>query len=134
MALLSAIPETHDIAAYAGDTYTLEIRAEAAVTDGKDWAAEVRTSKDSPVVDATFQITVPTVSGGPAYITLLAADTARLAGGAPVVQKRDVNGSVRAVQQYSGVFDCQVSLAGSDPVRTLVKGTITVELDVTRPA
>lgn len=132
MASVSTVPTVVDIVTYAGDTFDLEIRAAAEVTDGKQWNAEIRADRDAAPVDATFAITVPTESGGPAYLRLTAADSARLARGAPVVQKRMPDGSTRAVQQYSGVYDCEVSLAGSDPVRTLVQGTIKIELDVTR--
>jgi hypothetical protein len=132
--MLDFTPATEDIKAYGGDTATIEVRAPAVVTDGMVWDAEVRTAKDSPTIDATFLITIPATSGGPAYITLSSVDTARLAGTAPVVNKRGPDGVTRAIQTYSGVWDCQVSdPINPDPVRTLVKGTITVELDVTRP-
>lgn len=132
MASVSTVPTVVDIVTYAGDTFDLEVRAAAEVTDGKQWSAEIRADRASAPVDATFVITEPTEPGGSAYLRLTAADSARLARGAPVVQKRMPDGSTRAVQQYSGVYDCEVSLAGSDPVRTLVQGTIKIELDVTR--
>jgi hypothetical protein len=134
MATLSAVPVQHDLKMYAGDTYTLEIRAPAEVTDGMEWHAQIRTTKDSPIIDATFSITVPEVSGGPAYITLLSADSARLASGAPLVTRRSVDGIVRTVQEYSGVFDCHVRHPTlPDPVRSLVQGAVSIELNVTRP-
>lgn len=132
--MLNFVPATEDIKAYGGDSVSIEIKAPALITDDMEWHAEVRSAKDSPVVDATFIITPPVVSGGPAYILLSSVDTARLSGTAPVVTRRTPEGVTRSIQLYEGVYDCQVRpVVGVDPVTTLVKGTITIELDVTRP-
>lgn len=131
MATLDTTPEVVDITTYAGDTFTLKVTAPGSLTDGKTWSAVVKASRDSDVVDATFDIIPPDTSGGPAYLTLPSAVTASLVSGAAVRTIRGTAG-VRMVQQYSGEWDCQISNAGSDPVRTLAQGTILITLDVTR--
>ena len=135
MVAITTVPTIVDINHYGGDTFTLEIRASAAVTDGMVWDAEIRSARDAAVVDAVFTITPPVASGGPAYATLSSVDSARLVVGAPIVNRRMPDGSLRAVKQYSGVWDCQVSHPTlPDPVRTLIQGTFVIAIDVTRPA
>lgn len=133
MATLDTTPQIVDIKHYGGDTLTVKVTAPAEVTDGMTWAAQIKAARDAPTPDAEFDIAAPAASGDPAFLTLTAADSAALVAGTPVVTKRGSNGITRSVQQYVGVWDCQVSAAGLDPVRTLVQGSITLEMDVTRP-
>lgn len=135
MAVLDARPQSVDCAIYAGDTFTLEIIAPAELVDGRVWLAQVRASPDATTVDATWVVTVPTTPGGPAFITLPSATTTALAQSAPLMRSSRAAASPN-VQRYQGVWDCQVSgpPAGADPVKTLVKGTLTIDLDVSRQA
>lgn len=131
MATLDTRPDPVDLLLYGGDTFTLTVTAPALLTDGASWSAQIRGSRDAATVDAVFLITVPEYSGGPAYLTLDAETTTTLVNGGAIIRRR-VGREVRAIQQYLGEWDCQVSADGDDPVRTLVQGTITIELDVTR--
>lgn len=136
---LDTRPQKVDVIHYAGDTLNIRILADASVTDGMTWNADLKQAKDSPTVDASFTILPPDVSGGPAYLQLDSATTRALAMGQPVTMINPTSAEARAgvapraVQQYSGIWDCQVSDNGSDPVRTLVQGTLIIEMDVTQP-
>lgn len=132
MSVLDVRPQSVDVLGYAGDTLTIQITAPAALVDGQTWSAEVRSSESATTVDATFDVIPPTVSDGPAYIVLDAADTRRLAGTGVLRRIRTREGTTQEVIRYKGVWDCQVSNAGADPVRTLVKGTLVIDQDVTR--
>lgn len=118
--VINLVPKVVDFVIYAGDTLTFTVTAPASLTDGRDWNAQVKLSTDSSVPDATFAITPPASSGGPAYLTLTSASTTALGALA------------KPGKQYSGVWDCQISAAGSDPVTTLVRGGLIVQRDVTR--
>lgn len=131
MATLDTRPEPVDLLLYGGDTFTLVVQPATTAFDGLDWSAQIRGSRDAAAVDAEFTITPPGEPGGPAYLTLDSETTTLLVNGGAVIRRR-VGREVRAIQQYLGEWDCQVSAAGDDPVRTLVQGTITIELDVTR--
>jgi hypothetical protein len=131
MAVLDARPQNVDCSIYAGDTFTLAVIAPAELVEGMTWLAQVRAAPDATQVDATWTVTPPTTPGGPAYITLPSATTTLLAQSAPLVRSSRA-ASAPSVQRYQGVWDCQVSAAGQDPVKTLVKGTLTIDLDVSR--
>ena len=133
VASLDSRPQVVDLFIYGGDTYTLTVEdVPAQVTAASpDWSAQIRPAGDAAAVDAEFQITPPAVAGGPAYLMLDAETTALLVQGAPVITRR-AGRAVTQVAQYQGVYDCQLSNAGADPVRTLFRGTITIEMDVTR--
>jgi hypothetical protein len=133
MAAISTVPETYDIKHYSGDTLILEVITSAVVV-GKVWDAELRASRDAATIDAVFVITPPSAEGAPAFLTLSSAEVTRLTSGAPLVAKRRASGTTYLVKQYTGVWDCQVSVDHSDPVTTVAQGTLTIELDVTRPA
>ena len=133
MAESSSIPGTVDIKGYAGDTLTRSVTAPAALVDGLEWTAQIKAARDSDVVDAEFTITPPAVAGGPAYLVLPAAETARLVEGAAVRRVRTAAGQTAYEAVYEGVWDCQVSgVDGADPVTTLVQGKVTITLDVSR--
>jgi hypothetical protein len=132
MVVLDVRPDSIDVLGYAGDTLTLAVVAPASLVDGKTWKAEIRSAESSSVVDASFAITPPTVADGPAYL-VLDSETTRLLAGTGVLRRiRSRDGTTYEVIRYKGVFDCQVSVNGSDPVRTLVKGTLSIDQDVTR--
>lgn len=140
MATLDTRPQIVDITCLGGDTLTIIVNAPFALTQGKEWLAQVRLSRDAPTVDATFTITPSTADGTPSYVMLPAADTARLAGTGVVVSREIKNlmgrvSRLASIQQYVGVYDVQISAAGgADPVNTLAQGTLTIEMDVSRVA
>jgi hypothetical protein len=127
-------PQEVDIAAYGGDTLTIQITAPTSLVTGMDWNAQVRKDRNpSTPIDASFLITPP-VGSGPAAVVLSSVDTARLAGTGTI--RRSTNpqtGATQQIQTYTGVWDCQISdPTNPDPVITLVQGTITLDADVTR--
>lgn len=129
-------PKIVDIAAYAGNTVTLSVTVPAGVADNFIWEAHVRGSREATgVPDAVWEITEPVAPGGPAYLTLSSADTSRLAGLGVAARRRDAKtGTTTVVQTYSGQWDCQARHPiDVDPVYTFVQGSLTIDLDVTRP-
>jgi hypothetical protein len=97
------------------------------------WNGQLRTTRESATVDATWIITEPVAPGDPAYCMLPAAETARLAGTGTVTRRRMSDGTVRSIQVYSGEYDIECKHpTAPDPVHTWVQGTLTIELDVTR--
>lgn len=132
MVTLSTLPDVVDIEHYAGDTLTIMVTAPEALVTGREWAAQIRPAKGSSILDAEFVITPPATPGGPAYLVLPGAESARLVSGGPVIQKR--RGSVSSfVAVYSGFWDVQVAAPGEvDPITTLARGSISFEMDVTR--
>lgn len=133
MAVLDARPQTIECATYAGDTFTLAIIAPAELVEGRVWLAQLRAAPDATAIDATWDVTPPVTPGGPAYITLPSAVTTALAQSAPITRSSRAAAAPN-VQRYQGVWDVQVSgpPAGADPVKTLVRGTLTIDLDVSR--
>lgn len=134
MATIDTRPQVVDIIHYAGDTLTIEVTAPDALVSGKTWNAQVRSTRDSAVIAATFQVTPSTGPGVPTYLTLDSATCASLAGTQGLMARSMEAGVLNAVMRFTGVWDVQISDAGSDPVRTLAQGTLTIELDVTRSA
>lgn len=135
MATISTLPTVVDVTHYGGDTFTLEIKAAPEVTEGQVWNADIKLSRDSDIIDASFTIVPPPAGGGSAYATLSSVDSARLVGEAAVVTRRAPSGALLSIKKYVGVWDCQVSHpVNPDPVRTLVQGSFSIEVDVTRPA
>lgn len=146
MAVLDTRPDVVDLSHYGGDTLTITITAPSYLVSGMEWTAQIRGAREAVGVDAEFDITPPTVTDGPAFLVLTAAECRRLidAGGVlvQVQQQRTVRlgpttnalaAVPRILQRYSGVWDCQIApFTGGDPVRTLVQGAITIDLDVTR--
>jgi hypothetical protein len=132
MTTLDFTPDIVPLKGLAGDTLSFTVKVPTAFIAGREWSAQVRSVPGSPGVDATFNITPPTVTDGHATLTLSSADTARLAtlGGTQAVR---IGGSGKAVV-YTGVWDCQLAPAGGgDPTTTLVRGPISIDGDVTRP-
>jgi len=132
MAIIDTRPKVQDVNHYGGDTLNLKVTAPADLVEGMTWNAQIKLDRETELVDATFVITTPTTPGGPAYLTLPAAECARLVAGSPVATVRNPDGTTRSAKVYTGVYDCQVSLAGLDPVRTLVQGKLMIDPDVTR--
>lgn len=130
MTTLDARPQWVPLAGYGGDTLTVRvIVSDYAAVAGRRWDAQVRREPTSSGVDATFSIVPPAASGQPGVLTLSAADAARLADMGTEVRVREGTQTL-TVKRYEGVWDCQVSL-GSE-VRTLVRGSIIIDKDITR--
>lgn len=130
MAALSVVPETVDLAAYAGDTITVRVTAvDPSLVEGLAWAAQVRSEADD--VQADFSITPPGPGGSTAYLTLTGAQTEAMVAAA-ATRVSQVSGKAIARAKFTGAWDVQVSAAGADPIRTLARGKFTVDLDVTR--
>ena len=114
---LNAVPETVNITAYGGDTLRIEVTVAAGIADGLDWNAQIRADRTAATVDASFAIVPPSSPGAKAILTLPATVSTALIGALP---------------EYKGVWDCQVSDGGADPVITLIQGTFNLKIDVTR--
>jgi predicted phage tail protein len=112
-------PQIVDIQHYAGDTLSFQIDVNEDVSTGT-WAGQIRTSRGA-TVDAEFSFTPN--AGGTAVI-LSATDSSALAAlGVPVVE-----GGI-SYNRYTGVYDVQLLMGTT--VSTFVRGTITVDSDVT---
>lgn len=98
---------------YGGDTLSLYVRVDAAIVAGREWNAQVRTARTSQTIAAVFTV-LPDAGG--ATIQLASDDCKRL--------------SARGL--FTGVWDVQLSNAGSDPVTTLAQGELRIHPDVTR--
>lgn len=129
-ASLDVRPEEVNVSGYAGDTLTLMVTVTGMDLVTAQWDAMVRLNQEAASPAAVFAITPPTAVDGPAYLVLDAETTRALADMGQVL--RAIPGVRAAVRRFSGVWDCQVSAAGADPVRTLVQGELTIDLDVTR--
>jgi hypothetical protein len=125
-------PKVMNLLCYSGDTVAFTVTIPWANAAGKEWQAQVRSARDASEPDAEFTIVPPGGDGDPAIVTLASEDTKRLAGQAPVVRAMSAAGSLAEMRVYSGVYDVQISDGGSDPVNTLLQGSLTIELDVTR--
>lgn len=137
MSIIDTRPQGIALMGYAGDTLPLTI-----VTDFDystyTWSGEVRKDHADAVVDAEFVIgaTVPVSTKFHTPVYLSAASTRALADLSPTddlpptYTKSGTSDIAVSVQQYSGVWDIQVELAGV--VTTLVQGTITIDADITR--
>ena len=115
MTVLSTLPQVVDIDHYAGDTLPIHIKISAALIGGRVFTAQVRSTRNSPKVDATFAVLL---NAQGADIVLSSADCLELT-------KRG---------DYSGFWDVQLAMPnGSDPVTTLACGELRLHTDVTRP-
>lgn len=113
---VSTLPQEVNIDCYAGDTLPIHVKIDTALIAGRVFTAQVRVKKTSNKIDAELAVTI-TATG--ADVTLLSADSARLA-------KRGT---------YEGYWDVQLApQGGGDPTTTLGYGSITIHNDVTRAA
>ena len=118
MAAISTLRGQVDITHLSGDTLRISVKAPTDAVEFMEWDAQVRTTTASDQIEAIFDIVPPAIPGDPAFLTLSAADTARLAPPG---------------EQFSGVWDCQISPpGGGDQVTTLCGGKLTLKPDVTR--
>jgi len=124
---LSTVPMVVDVHHYGGDTLNILVVVPAAVIAGRDWDAEVRANREAVDVDATFDVLVGNTADE-WYLQLPGAVVSELLATKSVVVRVDG----KPVTRYVGVYDAQVSAAGLDPIQTLVQGTLTIDLDVTR--
>jgi len=124
---LSTVPMVVDVHHYGGDTLNILVVVPAAVIAGRDWDAEVRANREAVDVDATFDVIVGNTADE-WYLQLPGSVVSDLLATKSVVVRVDG----KPVTRYVGVYDAQVSAAGLDPIQTLVQGTLTIDLDVTR--
>jgi hypothetical protein len=111
---LDTRPQVVNIDHYAGDTLTLHINIAPELIGGRTFKAQARSKRDSPRLDAEFEVRVEAWG---ADVILLHADCQRLA-------KRG---------KYDGFWDVQLAEAdGSDPVVTIAHGELRIHSDVTR--
>lgn len=113
-------PTVVNIFHYAGDTLTMQINTNGLFGAGT-WTGQVRAQRDQPV-DATFTIT-PNAEGASAVLSAADAEALSMLG-VPVT----VDGI--PYTRYTGVYDIQVTEGAV--VATVVRGTITVDSDVTQ--
>ena len=132
MDTLDVRPKIVDVFGYAGDTLTVGVIAPESLVAGKQWDAQVRLTPNDTEVQATFEIVPPVSPGGIATVTLPSEVTRALAQAGTTVMKKKIGTRSINVQVFEGVWDCQVSNAGDDPIRTLVRGAVMIELDITR--
>jgi uncharacterized protein with LGFP repeats len=123
---LSTVPMVVNVHHYGGDTLSVRIVVNDATVAGRDWDAQIRKTQDAEEIDATFDI-VPGAMDEWFLVLPGAVVSDLLATKSTVVR---VDG--KPVTRYIGVYDAQVSDAGSDPIQTFVQGTMTIDLDVTR--
>lgn len=114
-----ALPTETNIDVYAGDTWSRSVQIQDGDGNGIDvtgWTflAQVRESRASETVEATFTVTVTTAASGELTITLDAETTA-------------------ALDEGKWVWDLQATKTDSS-VQTLLQGVVSVTADVTRSA
>jgi hypothetical protein len=117
--LLDLTPACVNVRLYGGDanSFAVEITDDGTLVDITDWdfQAQARKAANDPAAAATATCTV--VDGPAGKVEVAWGDLRSLLGG-------DVS--------WSGVWDFQVEPAGAALPRTLLAGTFTVSLDVTR--
>ena len=141
MAAIDLTPQVLDITALGGDTVSFEVRFPPGYVAGRKWTAQVRSVTESATVDATFVVALGATEDDPIHLTLTSAATRSLVTSAATMMARSQvvkrSGTPFAVgdplAKYKGVWDCQLApLAGGDPTTTVIRGTVTINLDVTR--
>lgn len=131
MAILDLRPQVADVYVYAGDTCIITIVVSTNYIAGRTFQAQVRPAVGSDILSATFDVIEPTEPNGPAHLVLPSAVTRQLAEGGGARVRVRAEGVTYEVMRYTGVWDCQLSMDGLDPVRTLVKGSFYIDMDVT---
>lgn len=144
MASIDGTPQVCDITWYGGDTLPVEVRFPPGYVAGRLWSAQVRSTAPAAAVDATFQVQLGATEDDP-ILLLLPASVTRALVTSQIFQARrqELARSARAMGEpltagdplttYNGVWDCQLAPAGGgDPTTTVVRGKLTITLDVTR--
>lgn len=124
---LSTVPMVVNIDHYGGDTLPVKVVVPASYVAGRTFDAQVRRTRGAEEIDATFDV-APGDTADEWFLTLPGDVCSGLVEtyGVPV----RVNGV--AMTRYTGVWDCQISNNGADPIKTLIQGTLSITLDVTR--
>lgn len=140
-----------ELRAYAGDTFSFKIIVDTDYT-GYTWSGQIRSNYTDQVVDTTFDFSeltvvppvppeVPEIPTWEIYVSLSSDKTQLLAD---LIDESLVESDIIPIHgiivgsdnvqvsthTYSGVWDIQVE--SGNVVRTLVKGTIIIDTDVTR--
>lgn len=116
MATISFIPQSLDLACYAGDGAAVRIvvsRSGAPIDVTGDHEAQIRSARLDPDPIDTFNIDDSDASNGVIILLLTGEQTAAFGDG------------------FKGVWDMQWIAPGAEPI-TLIQGKITCVLDVTR--
>lgn len=111
-----AVPAKQNLSMTRGDTETVVITMTSDGTTpinitGRTYRAQIRTTKDSSSIDASFTCTVTNAAAGEVTCTILPAVTSTLAVGIHYWDLEETNGGV---------------------VSTILAGSVTVLADVTR--
>jgi hypothetical protein len=123
-AVATFVPESYDLALYAGDGAALRITVTSAgdpLPLGTDVLAQIRRRRTDEQPNAVFGVDLDEAAQGVVVLTLSGEQTAELVA---ETRSRDA--------VFSGHWDCQVTLPGEEPY-TLVQGAVTCKPDVTRP-
>lgn len=115
------VPATYNITIYQGDDFELPVRLREADTNayqdltGRTGRAQIRPSKDSTTILASFTVTIldQTLARGSFLLTLTPTQTA-------------------ALPLTGGVWDVELRNADASWVRTPLAGAVTVLAEVTR--
>jgi len=112
---LSTLPQNVNIDHYTGDTLVIHITIADEVIAGREFRAQVRSTREARTPDATFVVVLNPGVG--ADIMLTSADCLALT-------KRG---------DYEGFWDVQLAMPDwGDPVTTLAQGELRLHTDVTR--
>jgi hypothetical protein len=145
VAVIDLTPQVLDITALGGDTVSFEVRFPPGYVAGRTWTAQVRAKPEDTSVDATWIVALGATADDPIHLTLTAATTRSLVTSAALA--RQTSSVVRRssaqptapfaagepLATYKGVWDCQLAPAGGgDPTTTVITGSVTIKLDVTR--
>lgn len=131
MTMLDLRPQVVDVYGYAGDTLEIAVIVPTHYINGRNFDAQVRPVVGSDTVSASFVVVPPEEVNGPALLQLPSDVTRALVeSGGTRVRLRD-GGVTFEVMRFTGVWDCQLSMAGLDPVRTIVKGALYIDMDIT---
>lgn len=112
---ISAVPQTVDLALYAGDDFMLAVTVTNPDNSPADLTGETATAQ----VRATAGAADPAAG---AFVCSIAANVVTLT----------LAHAVTATLPSSAVWDCQLTSSTGD-VRTIVHGAVTMTADVTRP-
>ena len=120
---ISLIPESLDLKLYGGDGVELRLVVSdplgVPIPLTGEIAAQIRSNRGNEQITADFDAEFTDPDNGVCILSLTGAQTASLHGTGPYIER------------FQGVWDCQWTPDGSEPV-TLIQGNVESNLDVTR--
>lgn len=114
-------PQIVNIICYAGDTLVLRVYTTDDFSTAT-WTGQVRLNHADSTPDASFTF-IPDTGG--AVVTLSDESTASLN-----LLGSDITENGQTFKRYSGLYDVQIELSGN--VRTLFRGSISIDSDITK--